>query len=182
MKGQDKKSEQNKSKSGVAKGLRDLFEDELKDIYWAEQAILKSMPKLIDNATSEELADALNTHMKQTENQIKRLEQVFKAVDIPPEAKKCEAMAGLIKEAEEIIKETEQGMVRDAAIISGAQKIEHYEIASYGTLSSFAHTLDEMDAYDLLEETLDEEKETDSLLTEIAESSINIEALESDED
>lgn len=171
-----------KAKSGASKGLQELFEAELKDIYWAEKAILKSMPKLVKNATSEELISALENHMKQTEGQIQRLEKVFEAVGIPAKAEKCEAMEGLIKEAEEILEETEVGMVRDAAIIASAQKIEHYEIASYGTLSSFAHTLDQMDAYDLLEETLDEEKDTDALLTEIAESSINIEAIEGDDD
>ncbi len=170
-----------KAKAGAAKGLQELFEEELKDIYWAEKALLKSMPKLVKNATSQELVTALETHAKQTENQIKRLEQVFESIGMAPEDKKCESMEGLIKEAEEILAETEVGMVRDAAIIAAAQKIEHYEIASYGTLSSFAHTLDEMDAYDLLEETLDEEKETDMLLTEIAESSINIEAMEDDD-
>lgn len=180
MKGSDKNSK--KSRSGAAKGLHDLFQEELKDIYGAEQQLLKSMPKIVKNAKSEELIEALNNHMKQTERQIKRLEQVFEAVGIPAESKKCEAMDGLIQEAEEKLKELEPGMVRDAAIIASAQKIEHYEIASYGTLSSFAHTLDEMDAYDLLEETLDEEKETDSLLTEIAETSINIEAMEGDEE
>lgn len=171
-----------KAKTGAAKGLHELFEEELKDILWAEKAILKSMPKMIKNATSQELISALENHVKQTKNQIKRLEQVFEAIGTTVEDKKCESMEGLIKEAEEILAETEIGMVRDAAIISAAQKIEHYEIASYGTLSSFAHTLDEMEAYDLLEETLDEEKETDMLLTEIAESSINIEAIESDEE
>lgn len=182
MKGSDKNSNQKRTRSGAAKGLHDLFQEELKDIYGAEQQLLKSMPKMVKNAKSEELIEALNNHMKQTERQIKRLEQVFEAVGIPAESKKCEAMDGLIQEAEDKLKELEPGMVRDAAIIASAQKIEHYEIASYGTLSSFAHTLDEMDAYDLLEETLDEEKETDSLLTEIAETSINIEAMEGDEE
>lgn len=171
-----------RAKTGAAKGLHDLFEDELKDIYWAEQALIKAMPKMIENATSEELVTALENHLKQSEEQKRRLERVFEAIGSKPQAKKCESMEGLIKEAEEMLTETEVGMVRDAAIISAAQKIEHYEIASYGTLCSFAQTLDEMEAYDLLEETLDEEKETDALLTEIAESSINIEAMNEDED
>jgi ferritin-like metal-binding protein YciE len=182
MKASEKSGGQKKAKTGAAKGLQELFEHDLKDIYWAEQAIIKSMPKLVKNATSEELIEALNNHMKQTEGQIKRLEQVFNLVGLPLESIKCEAMEGLIKEAEEKLEETEVGMVRDAAIIASAQKIEHYEIATYGTLSSYAHTLDEMDAYDLLEETLDEEKDTDSLLSEIAESSINIEAMGGDEE
>lgn len=182
MKASERSGGQKKAKTGAAKGLQELFQEDLKDIYWAEQAIIKSMPKLVKNATSSELIEALNNHMKQTENQVRRLEQVFELIGMPAESKKCEAMDGLIKEAEEKIEETETGMVRDAAIIASAQKIEHYEIASYGTLSSYAHTLDEMDVYDLLEETLDEEKDTDSLLTEIAETYINIEAMEGDEE
>lgn len=176
--GNDKK----KAKSSAAKGLHDLFVDELKDIYWAEKAIIKAMPKLIKNTTSDELIEALEKHMTQTEEQIARLEQVFEAIGTKAVAKKCESMEGLIKEAEEIMEETEIGMVRDAAIIASAQKIEHYEIASYGTLCSFAQTLDEMEAYDLLETTLEEEKETDMLLTEIAESSINMKAMEEGND
>jgi ferritin-like metal-binding protein YciE len=171
----------NKRNSGTTQGLQDLFEAELKDIYWAEKAILKATPKMVKNATSEELISALENHIKQTEGQVQRLEKVFEAIGIPAKAEKCEAMDGLIREAEEKMNEIDAGMVRDAAIIASAQKIEHYEIASYGTLSSFAHTLDKMDVYDLLEETLDEEKETDSLLTEIAESSINFEAMEGNE-
>lgn len=182
MKASERSGGQKKAKTGAAKGLQDLFQEDLKDIYWAEQAILKSMPKLVKNATSGELVEALTNHMTQTENQVRRLEQVFEMIGMPAESKKCEAMEGLIKEAEEKVEETEAGMVRDAAIIASAQKIEHYEIASYGTLSSYAHTLDEMDVYDLLEETLDEEKDTDSLLTEIAETYINIQAMEGDEE
>lgn len=182
MKASDKNSNQKRSRSGAAQGLHTLFQEELKDIYGAEQQLLKSMPKLVKNAKSEDLIEALTNHMKQTERQIKRLEQVFEAIGVPAESKKCDAMEGLLKEAEEKVKEMESGLVRDAAIIASAQKIEHYEIASYGTLSSFAHTLDEMAAYDLLEETLDEEKETDLLLTEIAETSINIEAMEGDKE
>jgi ferritin-like metal-binding protein YciE len=170
------------SKSSTSKGLTDLFEDELKDIYWAEKALLKAMPKMMKKATSYELIAALENHVTQTEAQVERLERVFESVGIKAVAKKCEAMEGLIKEAEELMEDTEEGMTRDAAIISAAQKIEHYEIASYGTLRSFAQTLDHMDAVDLLEETLDVEKETDALLTEIAESSINMEAMEDDED
>lgn len=183
MKASEKDNSNKKtSKSSTSKGLSDLLEDELKDIYWAEKALLKAMPKMIKKATSEELIAALENHITQTEGQIERLEKVFEIVGVKAVAKKCEAMEGLIKEAEELMEETEEGMTRDAAIISAAQKIEHYEIASYGTLKSFAQTLDHMEAVDLLEETLDEEKETDALLTEIAESSINMEAMEDDED
>ncbi len=162
----------------VAKGLHDLFTEQLKDILGAERAIYEAMPKMLKNASSEDLIAALDKHRGQTENQIKRLQKVFESIGLEVEAKQCEAMEGLLKEAESSMKDTESGMVRDAAIIASAQKIEHYEIATYGTLSAFAHTLEEMDAYDLLEETLDEEKDTDLLLTEIAEARINIEAIE----
>lgn len=182
MKASEKSGGQKRAKTGAAKGLQDLFIDGLKDIYWAENAILKSMPLLMKNATSEELKEALKNHMKQTEGQVKRLDQVFEIMGESAEGKKCMAMEGLLNEAEEMLGETESGMVRDAAIISSAQKVEHYEIAAYGTMSSWAQTLDEMEVYDLLEETLDEEKDTDSLLTEIAETTINIEAMEGDEE
>ncbi len=176
------KNREQRAKSGNAKGLNDLFIEQLKDILGAEKAIYSSMPGMAENATSEDLISAIETHREQTQNQIKRLEDVFKSLGMSAEAKKCQAMEGLLKEADEIMQETDSGMVRDAAIIAAAQKIEHYEIATYGTLSAFAHTLDEMEAYDLLEETLNEEKETDSLLTAIAEARINIEAINENED
>jgi len=157
-------------------GLRKLFLDELKDIYWAEKALVKALPKMAKKATSSELVSALEDHLAVTETHVDRLEQVFDIIGEKAAAKKCEAMDGLITEAEEIMKETEDGVVRDAGIISAAQKVEHYEIASYGTLVSFANTLGESDAADLLEQTLDEEKEADQTLTEIAESSINLDA------
>src|SRR3954451_5971736 len=125
-------------KPGAAQGLRDLFEDELKDIYWAEKALTKALPKMIKNATSDELATALKEHLAITEEQVTRLEQVFESVGTKAQAKKCQAMEGLIKEAEEIMESTEEGVVRDAGIISAGQKVEHYEIATYGTLSAFA--------------------------------------------
>lgn len=157
-------------------GLRKLFLDELKDIYWAEKALVKALPKMAKKATSSELVSALEDHLAVTETHVDRLEQVFDIIGEKAAAKKCEAMDGLITEAEEIMKETEDGVVRDAGIISAAQKVEHYEIASYGTLVSFANTLGESDAAELLEQTLDEEKEADQALTEIAESSINLDA------
>jgi ferritin-like metal-binding protein YciE len=156
--------------------LQELFMDELKDIYWAEKALLKAIPKMIKKASSEELQAALKDHLKVTEGHIQRLEEVFEIFDRKPEAKKCEAMAGLIKEADEIMQETEEGLVRDAGIISAAQKVEHYEIASYGTLRTLAGVLGHAEAADLLEETLHEEKEADEALTVIAESSVNEEA------
>lgn len=157
-------------------GLRKLFEDELKDIYWAEKALTKALPKMVKKATSEELRDALQEHLEVTENQVLRCEKVFEMMDKPARGKKCEAMDGLIREAEEIMSNAEEGMVRDAGIISAAQKVEHYEIASYGTLCAFAKTIGENDIADLLNQTLDEEKEADETLTDLAES-INEEAL-----
>lgn len=171
------KSSPESKDSSDASGLQELFENELKDIYWAEKALVKAIPKMIKNATDEELIAALEDHLSATEEQVNRVEKVFAIISVKPEAKKCEAMAGLIKEAEEIMSETEKGVVRDAGIISAAQKVEHYEIASYGTLCAFAKTLGHDDALKLLEVTLNEEKEADSTLTEIAESSINVEAM-----
>jgi len=164
------------SSEADSEGLRKLFEDQLKDIYWAEKALTKALPKMIKKATHEELVDALTEHLSVTEGQVKRLEEVFNSIGTKATAKKCEAMAGLIKEGEEIMSETTQGVVRDAGIIAAGQKVEHYEIATYGTLCAFAKTLGENEALSLLKETLDEEKEADEKLTEIAESSINMEA------
>ena len=165
-----------KSNSDVASGLRELFVDELKDIYWAENALTKAIPMMIENATSNDLIAALNKHLGETKNQVTRLESVFRSIGEEAEAVKCEAMAGLTKEAEEIMSNTEKGVVRDAGIISAAQKVEHYEIATYGTLRTFAQTLGEDEAMALLQESLDEEKGADHKLTEIAESHINAEA------
>jgi ferritin-like metal-binding protein YciE len=156
--------------------LRELFVDSLKDIYWAEKALTKALPKMAKNATSENLIATINDHLTVTEEQVSRLEQVFELIGEKASAKKCEAMEGLIKEGESIMEETEQGPVRDAGIIGASQKIEHYEIATYGTLAAFAHTLGEDEALDLLQQTLDEEKEADILLTEVAYNNINFEA------
>lgn len=154
--------------------LNELFLDELKDIYWAEKHLVKALPKMAKNATSDELKNAIQTHIAETEGQITRLEDVFASIGEKAAAVKCEAMAGLLKEAEEIMSETEKGSyTRDAGIISAAQKVEHYEIASYGTLRTLAMTLGYTEAAELLEATLGEEKNCDSLLTQIAESGIN---------
>jgi ferritin-like metal-binding protein YciE len=162
--------------------LMKLFEDELKDIYWAEKALTKGIPKMIKKATSQELLTALTDHLAQTEEQVMRVEQVFEVIEKKPVAKKCEAMEGLLKEAESIMEDSEQGAMRDAGIISAAQKIEHYEIASYGTLRQFAETLGLDEAVDLLQMTLDEEKAADELLTEVAVSAVNIEASEEEDE
>lgn len=176
-----KKNTQSAS-SDVATGLRELFEEQLKDIYWAEKALTKALPKMAKKATSEELTDALMEHITITEEQIARLEEVFGLLGKKAQAKKCEAMDGLIREAAEIMESTESGVVRDAGIIAASQKVEHYEIASYGTLCAFAKVLGEDEVAALLEETLNEEKEADMKLTEVAESSINVEAAEDDEE
>jgi len=158
--------------------LMQLFEEELKDIYWAEKALTKAIPKMIKNATSEELIEALENHLAETEEHVKRVEQVFEIAGKKATAKKCESMEGLLKEAESIMDECEEGAMCDAGIISAGQKIEHYEIASYGTLRQFAETLGLEDAVELLETTLDEEKAADEKLTEVAVSAVNVQANE----
>lgn len=161
--------------------LMKLFEDELKDIYWAEKKLTKAIPKMIKNATSPELVKALKNHLAETEEQVIRCEKVFDSIGKKAVAKKCEAMAGLTKEAEEIMEDCEEGAMCDAGIISAAQKVEHYEIASYGTLRQFAQTLGLTEAVALLEETLNEEKGADETLSEVAMSAVNVEASEQEE-
>ena len=157
--------------------LNELFIDELKDIYWAEKHLSKALPKMIKAATSEELKSTIQAHLTETENHVTRLEQVFSSIGEKAVAVKCEAMAGLLKEGDEIVSETEKGsLTRDAGIISAAQKIEHYEIASYGTLKTWATTLGYSEAAELLDATLQEEKNADSKLTQIAEGDINTSA------
>ena len=156
--------------------LMQLFEEELKDIYWAEKALTKAVPQMIKNATSDRLIESLKAHLVETEEQVKRLERVFELIGHKAMAKKCEAMEGLINEAEEIMEACEEGAMRDAGIIAAGQKIEHYEIASYGTLRQFAQTLGLTEAAELLQATLDEEKVADAQLTEVAVTAVNIEA------
>jgi ferritin-like metal-binding protein YciE len=154
--------------------LNELFLDELKDIYWAEKHLAKALPKMAKAATSDKLRSAIENHLGETENQITRLEDAFASIGEKAVAVKCEAMAGLLKEGDEIVAETEKGSItRDAGIISAAQKIEHYEIASYGTLKTLAMVLGYNEAAELLDSTLQEEKTCDSLLTQIAEAGIN---------
>lgn len=168
------------AKSTAAEGLRELFIDELKDIVYAERALVKALPKMAKNASEPKLVAAIEEHVTVTEGQVRRLEQIFEMLGESSRGKKCDAMEGLIKEGESIMEETELGPVRDAGIISASQKIEHYEIASYGTLVAFAQTLGEEEIASLLEETLAEEKEADLLLTESAYNSINFEAAAED--
>lgn len=161
--------------SGVTESaLNELFIDELKDIYWAEKHLTTALPKMAKAATSEELRSAIQNHLAETENHVSRLEQAFESIGEKAVAKKCEAMAGLIKEGDEIVADTQTGSItRDAGIISAGQKIEHYEIASYGTLKTLAGVLGYDEAAELLDATLQEEKNADAKLTEVAESSIN---------
>jgi ferritin-like metal-binding protein YciE len=163
--------------------LQELFVDELKDIYWAEKFLVKTLPKMRKAATSQELANAFDEHLAVTEEQIGRLEEVFEMLDIPARAIKCEGMDGLVKEGQKVIEDTPKGTsVRDAGLIISGQKIEHYEIAAYGSLVQLAKTMSRNDIAELLQQTLDEEKEADQLLTELAVSGININADNEDEE
>ena len=161
------------AKSNASEDLRGLFEGGLKDLYWAEKIVSKSLPKMVDNATSPELVRNLKNQLTETEEHVSRLEQVFKTSGIKPILKKCDAMEGLLKESEEVMKGTKMGIVRDAGIIAAEQKVKHYEIATYGTLRAYAETLGEDQAVNLLSKTLEEKKKTDAALTGIALSAIN---------
>ena len=154
--------------------LREMFLDELMDIFDAENQLLKALPKMAEAAADEDLQSGFREHLKETETQVDRLKQVFEILGQPAKGKACKAMQGLIAEGEELIKED----AGDAALICAAQKMEHYEIATYGTLCSWARLLEEEDAEELLLTTLDEEKAVDQKLTELAEDTINIEAAE----
>lgn len=168
------------AKPDAAEDLRDFLEDGLKDIYWAEKALTKALAKMAKNATSSQLIKAFENHLKETEEHVTRLEQVFESLGIKAVAKKCDAMAGLLAEASGIMEETAVGNVRDAALIAAAQKVEHYEIATYGTLRVYAVTLGKTKAAMLLAKTLAEEKNADIKLTEIAVSHINVDAAHED--
>lgn len=171
-----KKSEKSTVSEEMSSKLGKLFEQELRDIYWVEKALLKALPKMAKNATSPALVTALEDHLAETEEQVSRVERIFEVINKTPRAKKCEAMEGLLKEAEEVMGEAEEGAMRDAAIIASAQKVEHYEISSYGTLRTFAQTLQMEEAVTILESTLEEEKNADTLLTEVAVANVNNEA------
>jgi ferritin-like metal-binding protein YciE len=156
--------------------LQDLMLEELKDIYNAEAQLLKAMPRMLKKAKNQQLKAAFETHMKETEGQVERLEQVFEALGEKAKGKKCHAMEGLLEEAKEMMGEDMEDDVMDAALIAAAQKVEHYEIASYGTVRTWAQLLGNKDVARLLQQTLDEEGKTDKLLSKLAESSINVEA------
>ena len=161
--------------------LKELYVDELKDLYSAENQILKGLPRMIKAASHRQLKKAFTEHERVTRRQVKRLERVFKALDERPGGKKCVGMEGLIKEVKELIGEKPAPDVLDAGLISKAQHIEHYEMAGYGTVRTYARQLGFDEQADLLQETLNEEGDADKLLTQIAESSVNIEAEEDGE-
>lgn len=165
------------AKKDAAQELQDFFEDGLKDIYWAEKALTKALPKMHKNATSAKLKEAINAHLDQTKNQVTRLEKVFASIGKKAQAAKCDAMDGLLKEGEGILEETQTGAVRDAGIIAAAQKVEHYEIATYGTLATYAKMLGHKEASSLLVTTLKEEKKCDTDLSKLAISEINLKAI-----
>ena len=175
---------QTKSSNGQSNSqLEKFFHDQLKDIYWAEKHLLKALPKMRKGASTQELKDAIEEHTTQTEEQVDRLEEVFELMGKKPQAKKCEAMDGLTKEGEEALESTEDGsMTRDAAIIMSAQKVEHYEIATYGTLVQLARVMGNEEIAGILETTLEEEKQTDKNLTTLAETGINWEAEQEEEE
>ena len=157
--------------------LLELFTDEMKDIYWAEKHLVKALPKMQKAASAQELKNAFETHLEQTKVHVTRLEQVFELLEEKAVAKKCDAMAGLVEEAQGVIEDTEEGTAtRDVALIIAAQKVEHYEIATYGSLVTLAKTLGRKDVASILADTLNEEEQTDELLTEIAEDDINYKA------
>jgi len=156
--------------------LHDAFEEELKDVLSAEKQLLKALPKMAKAATNEDLKAGFEEHLEQTKTHVERIERVFELLEKAPRAKKCKAMEGLIEEGAELMEEDMEPDVLDAMLIGAAQKVEHYEIATYGTLVTWAKQLEMEEAASILHETLDEEKETDMKLTELAETGINAEA------
>jgi ferritin-like metal-binding protein YciE len=171
------RSENNGSPAEVEPMLMELFTDSLKDIYWAEKKLVSSLPKLQKASTTRQLKDAIGEHITVTKEQVTRLEEVFGILGKKAQGKKCEAMEGLVKEAESVVEDTDAGSAtRDVGIIMAAQKTEHYEIATYGSLVTLANTLGHDDIAAILQKTLDEEKEADSMLTGIAENDINYQA------
>lgn len=162
--------------------LHDLYVDELKDLYSAENQILKALPRMAKTATAPELKAAFTEHLEVTRGQVERLDRIFAELGVTPKGKKCKAMEGLLEEGKEVMAEDGEPAVIDAALIAAAQRVEHYEIAGYGCVRTFANHLGYADAAALLQETLDEEGEADKALTELAETAINVEAEEADDD
>ncbi|MCY0969244.1 YciE/YciF ferroxidase family protein [Chryseobacterium wangxinyae] len=171
-----KTADKTSAKNDAASDLRDFFEDAMKDIYWAEKALAKALPKMEKNATHPDLKKAISNHLAETENHIKRLEDCFKSLGLKPEAKKCDAMQGLLDEGKGIMEETKAGAIRDVGIIAASQKVEHYEIATYGSLAAYAKVLKEKTCLSNFLATLKEEKNCDKLLTQIADTALNSKA------
>lgn len=162
-------------------GLKELYIDELRDLYSAENQLIKALPKMAKASSSDELRQGFTDHLEQTKGHVQRLEQIFEDLGESPKGKKCAGMEGLVEEGSEVIEEDFEDGVKDAALIGAAQRVEHYEIAAYGTVRTFAETLGETEHVSLLNETLEEEKETDKKLTELA-SEINQQALNEGEE
>jgi ferritin-like metal-binding protein YciE len=156
--------------------LEKLWTEELKDLYDAEKQITEALPKMASKAETAELRQAFEEHLRQTEEHVRRLEEAFEELDMGNPRKKCKGVQGLLTEGEEMMKEASDAMTRDAALIAAAQKVEHYEIAGYGTVVSYAQQLNYPEIAERLQQTLDEEKETDHKLTKIAESKVNVNA------
>jgi ferritin-like metal-binding protein YciE len=163
-------------------GLATLLTEELKDLYSAEKQILKALPKIVRATTTDTLRGALEDHLEETEGHVERLEEIFEYLDMKPGRKKCKGMEGLLEEGEEHFTEQEEGALRDAAIIAAAQRVEHYEIAAYGTAVAYARELGIDEAANLLEATLEEERGADERLSEIAESEVNEDAAAEEEE
>ncbi|HEY7097712.1 MAG TPA: ferritin-like domain-containing protein [Terriglobales bacterium] len=161
--------------------LKELYVDELRDLYSAENQLVKALPKMAKAAASDELRTAIEEHLEQTKEHVQRLEEIFELLDENPKGKKCAGMEGLIKEGSELMEEDFEEDVMDAGLIGAAQRVEHYEIAAYGTVRAFAELMGESDQASLLAETLEEEKQADAKLTEISQQ-VNMEAQGSDED
>jgi ferritin-like metal-binding protein YciE len=162
--------------------LKELYVDELKDLYSAEKQLVKALPKMAKNASNPELKESFTNHLQETEGHVERLEQIFEMLGERAGGKKCKGMEGLIEEAKELLEEDATEEVLDAGLISKAQHVEHYEIAGYGTVRTYARQLGLDDQAELLQETLDEEGKTDELLTQLAESSVNLEAEQGSEE
>ena len=158
------------------KSMDDLFMHGLKDLYYAEKKLVQNLPKMAKKATSPELSQAIENHLRETENQVSRLERIFESCEATPRGKKCPAMDGLLEEGKEVMQEAEDDDTLDAGMLAAAQAVEHYEIARYGTMVAWAQELGMIDAANLLQETLDEEKNADRLLSQIAEGKLNREA------
>ena len=176
---QSKAKSEGSEKDGM---LEEFFKDEIKDIYWAEKHLVKTLPKMAKAATSPDLKEAFTNHLEETKVHVERLEQVFELLEEKVQAKKCDAMDGITKEGDGIVEETETGTAtRDVGLILAGQKVEHYEISTYGGLAQLARNLGRDDVAELLEQTLEEEKAADQLLTTVAEDKINYEAAEEEE-